>query len=167
MAKVNNSENSLIYLIIKIFLIFCLLAVIIWQILLAMDYRRVIGRDNQRIVMINKVQDSLENYYQVNNYYPGTPYRDENNLLVYADWHYLIARPEMKNYYNFDEFKDPCQPQKAVGINGLVSCPSKDVTYQYVGIDCKVGCRGYKLTINLEQGGQKEFISKTILTESK
>lgn len=148
--------------IIEILLIFFSLAVIIWGISLAVDYMRITDRDNQRIAMVKRVQDSLENFYQANNYYPGTPYRDENNLLVYADWHYLITCVEMKNYYNFREFKDPCQPQKAVGINGVVNCPSKEINYQYVGIECEMGCKGYKIVVNLENGGKQEFVSKSI-----
>lgn len=112
--------------------------------------------------MVKKVQDSLENFYQANNYYPGTPYKDENNLVIYADWHYLITYPEMKNYFNFDEFRDPCEPQKAVDIRGVVNCPSKEISYQYLGIDCEIGCKGYKLVVNLENGGKQEFISESI-----
>lgn len=135
---------------------------------LIVDYFQGRQRDLQRQQLIKKVQEGLENYYKANHYYPGTPYYDENKFIVYADWHYLITFEDLINYYDFSKFKDPCEPQKPVNILGLVKCPGQEVKYQYFGIGCtldKIGCQGYKLVINLEKGGTKEFISQTIIKE--
>ena len=153
-------KNSLA---VELILIFFSLIVIAGGILLGVDfYGETRKRDGQRITMLNKVKESLETYYDRNNNYPGTPRLDENNLLIYADWHYLITTPEMKDYYNFAQFKDPCQPQVPVSIDGVVKCPAREIQYHYVGIDCEVGCQGFRLWVDLENGGRAEMNSKTI-----
>lgn len=163
----NNTQNSSIRLIIEIALVFVSLAVIGWAVFLALDFKEVVDRDNKRIAMMKGVQDSLENFYRVNNYYPGSPYQDENKLVIYADWHYLITTPEMKDYYDFSEFKDPCQPERAVDIKGAIKCPSIEINYLYMGVNCKEGCSGYKLVIELEKGGKQEFSSETLYKRAK
>ncbi len=155
--------------LVEILLIFICLAVISWAVFLMFDFKEVVERDKQRIVMLKKVQNSLENFYQVNNYYPGSPYINENSLLLPADWQYLITCSEMKDYFNFAEFKDPCQPDKAVELkdaNGLAVCSSREVIYQYIGVDCQPDCQGYRLAVELEDGSRQELVSKTMTKET-
>ena len=136
--------------IIEILLIFFSLAVIIWGISLAVDYMRNTDRDNQRIAMVKRVQNALEEFYRDNNYYPGRPP---------FNWGVLAWNPEMQSYYNFNDFRDPCQPFDQITVEGGVNCKSKQVAYIYKGIDCETVCKGYKIILKLEAGGEQEFVS--------
>lgn len=147
-------NGNLVQITVESALIFLALAVLAWAGWLLWDYREVMVRDERRKVMLAEVQEGLEQYHRTNGLYPGTPHFEEGKTAVYADWHYLTTTAEMKNYYRFDDFFDPCQPQEPVNIKGLVICPSGEVKYIYQGIECQVGCQAYRLAVRLENGGE-------------
>jgi hypothetical protein len=163
--------------IVNIFMIGVCLAVIGWAIFLISDHFRVIKNDEQRIAMVQKLQQGLEKYYQENHYYPGTPYLDGSKQIALANWNYLVSvwglrgegleitSSEVRNYYDFSNFKDPCEPDKVVNILGAVKCPFVIVRYDYFGIECalgQVGCKGYKITLDSENKGLLIFMSPSL-----
>lgn len=153
------------------------LAIIGWAIFLIADNFRIVKNDEKRIAMVQKLQEGLEKYYWEYHYYPGTPYFDGNNQIALANWNYLISvwgkggkglittSSEVKEYYDFSGFKDPCDPDKVINVLGTAKCPFKWVRYDYFGIDCalgQVGCKGYKITLDLENKGLKIFTSPSL-----
>jgi hypothetical protein len=143
-------------LVIELFLIIFSLSVIILGVYFGMDFKKANDRDKERMNMVIGIQEALEEFYLVHGYYPGNP----NKETVYTDWKSLVTHPEMKAFFNFGDFKDPCSPTQTLSINGTVSCNSKKIAYEYLGINCDVNCRGYKIILWLETGGRKEFIPK-------
>jgi len=144
-----NKQRIIAILIIPI----CLLVIVMGVYFIYLYYQSM-QRDVQREQVVEKIIKALDNYYKDKQLYPGTPY--------YYDWHYLITYPEFVSYYDFSQFKDPCAPQKKVGELGIVECPGLKVNYRYLGIDCTQeisGCKGYKLTVEFETIGKKEYHS--------
>jgi Tfp pilus assembly protein PilE len=158
--------------LIAYFLVIILgILVVVWCSSLVTNYFVVAKRDEIRIEMLSNLQKSLEKYYANYHYYPQAPYLDENNFQVQVNWEVLKKNQEFKAFYDFNEFRDPCETVKPVGPLGLVDCPERQIEYRYQGIECvfgQNGCKGYVLTVFLGNGGKKELMAlsvKNILNE--
>ena len=143
--KSNKSEKIII---VDIIVIIISLAILVMSVFIFLEWRNEKERDRQREVEVGKIQEGLEKYYNTYGSYPEG---------VVGEWEAMVREPKMSPFYNFKEFKDPCQPEETVSKNGIVVCKLREVKYIYQLWSCGESCQKYKIILYYESGGIKEF----------
>lgn len=139
----------------EILLIFSALAVIVWSVHEFFDYRIRRDRDLKRAENIREIQIALNEFQnKYGHRYPQTPTHD---------WGFLAENQRLEEFFDFENYRDPCQPDMVIPTNGQIDCQGKKVTYEYIGVECSgQDCTGYAITLWLETGGKQDFVPQDI-----